>query len=180
MQIENMKLDLNGQELILRNATEEDAEMLMEYLKTTAGEIRFLIKEPEEVTMTLEQEKAFIRSQNASERNIMLLGFLDGQFVGNCALNGFGRFRLKHRVSLGIALYQKFTGMGIGKAMMETAIQLAKEMGYEQLELEVVSNNERAIALYKKMGFEICGTTPNAMKYKDGTYADEYLMVKML
>ena len=140
MQIENMKLDLNGQELILRNATEEDAEMLMEYLKTTAGEIRFLIKEPEEVTMTLEQEKAFIRSQNASERNIMLLGFLDGQFVGNCALNGFGRFRLKHRVSLGIALYQKFTGMG----------------------------------------FEICGTTPNAMKYKDGTYADEYLMVKML
>ena len=180
MQINNIKIDLNGHELILRNATEDDAEMLIEYLKTTNGETRFLIKEPEEVTITLEEEKAFIQRQNEAEGNIMLLGFLDGQFVGNCALNGFGRFRFRHRVSLGIALYQKYTGMGIGKAMLETAINLAKEMGYEQLELEVVANNERAIALYKKMGFEICGTTPNAMKYKDGTYADEYKMVKVL
>lgn len=180
MRIKDIRIDLNGHELILRNATEDDAEMLIEYLKTTNGETRFLIKEPEEVTMTLEQEKAFIQKQNEAEGNIMLLGFLDGQFVGNCALNGFGRFRFRHRASLGIALYQKFTGMGIGKAMLETIIGLAKEMGYEQLELEVVSNNERAIALYKKMGFEICGTTPNAMKYKDGTYADEHKMVKAL
>jgi len=180
MQINNIKIDLNGHELVLRNATEEDAEMLIEYLKTTNGETRFLIKEPEEITLTIEQEKAFIKHQNEAEGNIMLLGFLDGQFVGNCALNEFGRFRFRHRVSLGIALYQKFTGMGIGKVMLEIAIGLAKEMGYEQLELEVVTDNERAIALYKKMGFEICGTTPNAMKYKDDTYADEHKMVKML
>ena len=180
MLIEKIKIDLYGRELILRNPTEDDAEMLIEYLKVTNGETRFLIKEPEEITMTLEQEQAFIRSQNAADGNIMLLGFLDGQFVGNCALNSFGRLRFRHRVSLGIALYQKYTGMGIGKAMMETAIRLAKEMGYEQLELEVVADNERAIALYRKMGFEICGTTPNAMKYKDGTYADEHKMMKVL
>ena len=179
MKIDHIKIDLNGHELILRNATEDDAEILIEYLKATSGETRFLIREPEEVTMTLEQEKAFIKSQNASEGNVMLLGFLDGQFVGNCALNGYGRFRLRHRACLGIALYQKYTGMGIGKAMMKTAIRLAEEIGYEQIELEVVGNNERAIALYKKMGFEICGMTPKAMKYKDGTYADEYKMVKV-
>ena len=88
--------------------------------------------------------------------------------------------RFRHCVSLGIALYQKYTGMGIGKAILETVINLAKEMGYEQVELEVVADNERAIALYKKMGFEICGTTPKAMKYKDGSYADEHKMVKIL
>ncbi len=180
MKINNIKIDLNGHELILRNANADDAEMLIEYLKVTSGETRFLIREPEEITITMEQEKAFIQSQNESEGNIMLLGFLDGQFVGNCALNGFGRYRLGHRVSLGIALYHKYTGMGIGKVMLETAISLAKEMGYEQIELEVVADNERAIALYKKMGFEICGTTPNAMRYKDGTYADEHKMVKAL
>lgn len=180
MKIKDIRIDLNGHDLLLRNATEDDAKMLIEYLKVTNGETPFLIREPEEITVTIEQEKAFIQSQNETEGNIMLLGFLDGQFVGNCALNGFGRFRFRHRVSLGIALYQKFTGMGIGKVMLETIINLAKEMGYEQVELEVVADNERAIALYKKIGFEICGTTPNAMKYKDGTYADEHKMVKML
>jgi len=180
MKIENIKIDLNGQELILRNATEDDAEKLIEYLKETSRETRFLVREPVEITATVEQEKTFIQRQNEAEGNIMLLGFLDGQYVGNCALNGFGRVRFRHRVSLGIALYQKYTGMGIGKAMLETVINLAKEMGYEQVELEVVSDNERAIALYKKMRFEICGTTPNAMKYKDGSYADEHKMIKVL
>lgn len=180
MKIDDIKIDLNGHELILRNATEDDAEMLIKYLKETAVETRFLISEPEEITLTLEEEKAFIQSQNEATGNIMLLGFLDGNFVGNCALNGFGRFRLRHRVRLGIALYQKYTGMGIGTAMLQAAINLAKDMGYQQLELEVIAGNERAIALYKKMGFKMCGTTPNAVCYKDGTYADEHLMVRML
>lgn len=180
MRIDDIRIDLNGHELILRNATDDDAEMLLKYLKETAVETRFLVKEPEEIDMTTEEEKAFIKRQNESEGNIMLLGFLDGEFVGNCALNGMGLFRFRHRVTLGIALYQKFTGLGIGKVMMQTLIRLAKEMGYEQLELNVIANNERAIALYKKMGFEICGTTKNASKYKDDTYADEHLMVRML
>lgn len=180
MKIDDIRIDLKGHDLLLRNATEDDAELLIEYLKITNGETRFLVREPEEITVTVEQEKEFIQRQKEAEGNIMLLGFLDGKFVGNCALNGFGRFRFRHRVSLGIALYQEFTGMGIGKVMLETLIDLAKEMGYEQLELEVVADNERAIALYKKMGFEICGTTPNAMKYKDSTYADEHKMIKYL
>lgn len=180
MKINEIKIDINGRELILRNATEQDGEMLIQYLKETTEETRYLVREAEEIILTLEQEKAFIECQNDSEGNIMLLGFLDGQFVGNCALNGNGEFRLRHRVSLAIALYQKYTSMGIGTAMLETAIDLARQMGYEQLELEVVADNEKAIGLYKKMGFEICGTMPKAMKYKDGSYADEHRMVLFL
>ncbi|GAB1477129.1 hypothetical protein MASR2M70_19650 [Bacillota bacterium] len=58
--------------------------MLPEYLKTICGETRFLMKEPEEITMTIEGERNFIKSQNMSERNLMLLVFLDGEYVGNC------------------------------------------------------------------------------------------------
>ena len=50
----------------------------------------------------------------------------------------------------------------------------------EQLELEVVTENRRAISLYQKMGFRICGTLPDNMKYKDGTYADVYWMMRKL
>lgn len=49
MKIQNIKIDLNGQELILRNATEDDAETLIEYLKETSRETRFLVREPEEI-----------------------------------------------------------------------------------------------------------------------------------
>lgn len=180
MIIEKEIIDLNGRELVFRNATEDDAQMLLDYLKTTCGETRFLLKEPEEITMTLEQEKEFIRNGNESETNVMILGFLDGEYVGNCSLMGKSLMRQKHRASIGIALYQKFTGMGIGRIMIEKLFEVAREKGYEQVELEVVADNERAIHLYKKMGFEIYGTFVDTMKYKDGTYADEYWMMKRL
>lgn len=180
MRIENEKIELNGSELLLRNATEEDAQMLIDYLKVTCGETRYLVKEPEEIKMTIEQEKAFINQNNESENNLLLLGFLDGEYVGNCSLMGMNASRYQHRVSMGIALYQKYTGMGIGRAMMETLCAIAKEKGFEQIELEVVADNEKAIGLYKSMGFEIYGTFPNNMKYKDGTYANAYWMMKKL
>ena len=64
--------------------------------------------------------------------------------------------------------------------MIEKLFSIAREKKIEQIELEVVADNERAISLYKKMGFEICGTMPRNMKYKDGTYADAFWMMKRL
>ncbi len=180
MKIEERKIDLNGHELILRNADVSEAEILLEYLKTTCGETRYLVKEPEEITLTLEEEKAFIEKQNSSENSLLMIGLLDGEYVGNCSLMGMGAMRYKHRVSMGIALFQKYTGFGIGKVMIENLLEIAREKGLEQIELEVVTDNERAIALYKKMGFKICGTFPDNMKYKDGTYADAYWMMRKL
>ena len=180
MRVDMINIKIHNHELILRNAEEDDAAMLLEYLKTTCAETRFLVKEPAEITMTLEEERDFINSQNKSERNLMLLGFLDGEYVGNCSIVGMSPSRYQHRVSMGIALYQRFTGMGIGKAMTEHLIKISKEKGIEQIELEVLAHNDRAISLYKKLGFEVMGTLPNNMKYKDGTYADAYWMIKKL
>ena len=140
----------------------------------------FFVKEPEEITLTLEEEIAFIEHQNSSENNLLMIGLLDGEYVGNCSLMGNGAMRYQHRASMGIALYQKYTGLGIGKVMIENLLTIAKEKGLEQIELEVVADNERAIALYKKLGFQIYGTFPDNMKYKDGTYADAYWMMKKL
>lgn len=173
-------ISINGHQLLLRNPVEEDAAMLLEYLRKTAEETRFLLKEPEEIRMTLEQECQFIRNVNASERSLMLLGFLDGQYVGNCSFTGMEPLRYRHRANMAIALYQKYTGMGIGTAMIQALISAAGEHGFEQLELEVVTENRRAISLYQKMGFRICGTLPDNMKYKDGTYADVYWMMRKL
>lgn len=180
MIVENEIVSVRGKELLLRNAAEEDARMMLDYLKTVSGETKYLVKEPEEITLTLEQEKEFINNNNRSVNNLLLLGFLEGEYVGNCSLMGMSASRYQHRASMGVALYQKYTGMGIGRAMIERLFALAGEKGIEQIELEVVTDNERAVRLYKSMGFEIHGTLPNNMKYKDGTYADVYWMKKRL
>lgn len=180
MIVKERRIQLGGHELLLRNAREEDAQRLIDYLKTTSGETRFLIREPDEVTMTQEDERRFIRMQNESANDVMLLAFYDGEFAGNGSLMGMGPSRYRHRAGLAVALFQAYTGLGIGRAMMEALIAIAREHGIEQVELEVVADNARAIALYKKLGFEVYGTMPRNMKYRDGTYADVYWMMKRL
>lgn len=64
--------------------------------------------------------------------------------------------------------------------MMQSILDLAKNTGYEQVELEVISSNEGAISLYRKLGFEKYGIFPNNMKYANGQYADAYWMMKKL
>lgn len=167
-------------ELKVRCATHEDAQMLIDYLRETCGETKYLVKEPEEITLTLEQEYQFIDRNNESENSLLLLGFIDGEYVGNCSLMGNGAFRFRHRATVGIAFKLEYTNLGIGKIMLGKLIDVAKENGLEQLELEVVADNARAIHVYESLGFEICGTHPNNMKYKDGTCADCYFMVKEL
>lgn len=177
---ERKYLRLGSRELLLRTAEEGDAGMLLQYLKKTSGESRFLVREPDEITLSIEEERRFIRSQNESDLNLILLGFLDGEHVGNCSLAGLQPCRYRHRAEIAIALYRQYTGMGIGEIMLKELFSAAEAKGFEQLELEVVADNKRAITLYQRLGFEIFGTFPRNMKYRDGSYADACWMMKRL
>lgn len=174
-------LTKDGKQVILRNAIKEDAAALIEFLKITANETRFLLSEPEEITFTIAQEEDFIQNRIDSENELLLIATMDGKHIGNCSLSVMGpKQRYKHRCSVAIALYQEYCGLGIGKQMMLALLEQAKLCGYEQAELEVVTDNTAAVSLYKSLGFEVYGTSKHNMKYKDGSYADAYLMVKHL
>lgn len=171
----------NGKECVLKNPRIRDAERLIQYMKDTAKESQFLLRYPEEVTMTVEDEAYFIKGMNESQDAFMMLAEVDGRLAGNCSLSALGnKLRMKHRCNIAIALYEEFCGQGIGKVMMEYLLEQAKNMGFEQAELEVVARNERAIALYEKLGFERVGTIPYAMKHKNGSYESLLMMVKRL
>ena len=173
--------DKNGDTFILRNAELSDAADLIRYLKVTTEETPYLIREPEEVSLTEEQEQNFLQRKIDAERELMLVAIVDGKHVGNCSLMSVGEFnRYRHRCDVAIALYQEYCGRGIGKIMLETILEVAKKLGYEQAELEVIADNETAIALYEKLGFIKYGTFPDNMKYKNGNYADAYWMMKKL
>lgn len=169
----------NGQTAVLRNAEVEDSSALLKYLKATAAETRYLVNEPEEVTLTLEQEAEFLLEKAESERELMLIATIDGEHAGNCSVCSLGtKQRYRHRCSVGIALYKKYWGIGLGRQMLTAVLKRAEECGYEQAELEVVVDNTAAIALYKSLGFEIYGILKHDMKYSDGIYGDTYHMVK--
>jgi len=64
--------------------------------------------------------------------------------------------------------------------MFQEMIALAESWGVQQLELEVIEGNTRAMGLYEKMGFEIVAARPNAIRLENGSLLKEYIMVKTL
>ncbi|MBR4881474.1 MAG: GNAT family N-acetyltransferase [Clostridia bacterium] len=168
-------------EIVLRSAEVSDAEALIDYLRITAGETPYLVREPDEISLTVEQEISFIQCKIDSENELILVATLDGKHIGNCSLMGIAPYRrYAHRCGIAIALYKEYCGCGIGRIMMQTVLGIAKDLEYEQAELEVVSENKSAIEMYRSLGFERYGTFPKSMKYSDGTYADSEWMMKML
>ena len=183
MKIEEKVITLkNGQSCVLRSPEQSDAEQLVEYVKATAGETDFVIRYPEEADIPVEQEKFFLQYFADAARDLMIIAEVDGKIAGNCQFSeiGKGRLKVRHRCSMAIGLYKEYWGLGIGSALIERLAEKAAELGYEQMELEVVSSNSRAIGLYTKMGFVKTGEIPKAMRYKDGTYDSVDIMVKDL
>lgn len=175
------KYELDGKEIVLRSANADDADMLIDYLKTVMGETRFLMCEPDEVKYTTESERNFIKERNESDDAMLILVFVNGEHAGNCSFERKSSSRrLKHRAGIGIALFQKYTGFGLGRLLLNILLQKLKEQRFEQAELTVIGGNDRAYHLYESIGFRECGRIPKANKYDDGTYSDDILMVMPL
>lgn len=170
----------NGKTAILTSPSPDMAEEMLYYLKTTAGETPFLLRTPEESNLTIEEERKFLQSMLDSDHAVMILCIVDGEVAGNCQISRKTKLRNKHRGSIGIALLQKYWSLGIGTAMFEEMIAIAKDWGLMQVELEVIEGNTRAMGLYQKMGFETVSAIPNAVRLEDGTMLKEFLMVKLL
>ena len=169
----------NGCTAVVRNARPEDAEQLIEYLRTVSGESPFLLREPDEVNFTEEGERILLQSRSDDPSVVMLNAWVGGRLAGNCTLTPKGaRRKICHRADVSIALRKAYWGLGLGKALLTRVLTLAKELGYEQVELEVISGNDRALGLYQHVGFVQTGRMPNAFQYDDGTYRDEIQMVR--
>ncbi len=171
----------NGRVCALRSAEPEDADRVIAYMKIMLSETPFLLRTPEEFDYSPEGEADVLRKRRDDPRALMILAEADGEIVGLSEVTPLSaKSRALHRAVLGISVRRDHWRLGIGSAMMERLISHAERAGYEQIELEAVSVNRRAIGLYIKYGFRVFGTRPHGLKYPDGRYADEYLMVKTL
>ncbi len=114
------------------------------------------------------------------EGTFNLLACVENEIVGQLGLHTFPNHpRRRHAGQIGMAVRDDWQGKGAGTALMGAAVDLAdKWLNLTRLELDVYTDNEPAIRLYKKFGFVIEGTLVN-YAYRDGQFVDTYTMARL-
>lgn len=164
-------------EYTIELALPTDAQQMLEYLKYVGAETDNLSFGSEGISVSVQEEEAFIRSMNQNG-NALFVAKRGGTIIATISVSRFLR-RMSHRAELGISVLKSEWGKGIGSELMRRAIEHAKTNGLEILSLEVRSDNCRAIGLYEKYGFEKIGTFPCHSKI-NGQFVDYDMMILKL
>lgn len=109
-----------------------------------------------------------------------LVAVVGDRAVGLLGLHTFpNRPRRRHAGTIGMGVHDEWQGKGIGTALMRAGVDLAdKWLNLTRLELEVYTDNEPAIRLYERFGFEREGRL-RQHAFRDGRYVDSYLMARL-
>lgn len=163
----------NGKEALLRNGEAADGRAVYENFNATHAETDYLLSYPDENSYDPEQEAKFLDGKAASPNEIEIVAFVDGKVAGMAGIEAVGaKYKLKHRAEFGISILREYWGLGLGKALTNACIQCAREAGYAQLELNVVAGNERAVSLYKGVGFEEFGRNPRGFNSRTSGFQE--------
>ncbi|MBE0670425.1 MAG: GNAT family N-acetyltransferase [Anaerolineales bacterium] len=108
-----------------------------------------------------------------------LLACVENEVIGQLGLFTFPQNpRRRHVGQIGMAIRDDWQGKGAGSALMVAAMDLADSwLNLFRIELEVYTDNEPAIRLYKKFGFITEGTL-KSFAYRGGQYVDVYTMAR--
>ena len=159
-----------------REAEPSDAGKFLEYSKIVGSETDNLTFGAEGLSLTISQEADLIRKFAGNPGSIMIVAFDEGELIGTGAVSVVsGKTRFAHRREIAISVRKDYWGKGIGTGIMNVLMDFAKKSGAEVLELEVRSDNEAAISLYKKFGFEKIGTNEKFFKINGEFFAADYM-----
>jgi len=109
-----------------------------------------------------------------------LVAVAGGGVVGMVSVHTFpNRPRRRHVGAIDIVVHAGWQGKGVGKALMRAGLDLADSwLNLTRLELEVYADNEAAVRLYERLGFEVEGTL-RQHAFRDGQYVDSYVMARL-
>ncbi len=173
-----MKAQLrDGRTLVLRRCRESDwralYEMEVALLRDGRGQVRLEsdLGSPER----FEQ-----RMLGKLERDVWLLAELEGRVVAEGSVDRLGPQLVRHVGVLAVGVHPATQGLGIGRAIMDALTERAVRVGVVRLELAVRSDNVRAIALYRSLGFEREAVRKRFLRLVDGSELDDWSMVRFL
>ena len=164
----------DGSTAEIRQARPGDAEALIAHVNSVGAEEVFIATE--RVDRTPEQEREKIRSFDGV-RALFLVAVRDGTLVGSADFTRGKALKNSHVASFGIAIGATARGLGLGESMLRDGLGWCERVGVEKVWLAVFASNERAIALYRKFGFELEGRLKGQVVLR-GVPTDELLMSK--
>ncbi|WP_019636522.1 GNAT family N-acetyltransferase [Paenibacillus fonticola] len=161
----------------IKNITQEQAgafwELRLEALRTHPE--AFYTSYEDSVQTPLEEVAK--RIKNEPDDYILGAFAKNGQIVG---ITGFRRgqgMKFKHKGMIwGVYVAPDYRGKGIAKQLLQEVLKRGEDLeGLKQINLSVVTINQAAAGLYKKLGFQIYGVEKNALEYNDQGYDEEYM-----
>ena len=89
--------------------------------------------------------------------------------------------RGSHVCNCGYIVGSANAGKGVATSMCENSQREAVRLGFTAMQFNfVVSTNERAVALWQRLGFEIVGTVPKVYRHARFGLVDAHVMFKQL
>lgn len=165
--------------LLIREATATDARALLALKSALDRETRFMLLEPGERTMPVSQVAEELRSIAAHCNSVVLVAEVAGELVGYVEATGGATRRNRHTAHVVIGVRQHHAGQGIGRRLLGELERWAGTNHVHRLELTVMTHNERAVGLYRKMGYSVEGTRRSALLVEN-EFVDELWMAKLL
>ena len=166
----------DGRVCLIRAMCEDDAEAMCAILPQTHRESDFLNYMPGEFSMTLEQERDFIREHNAKPCSMSIAAEQDGRIIGYAGAFALERKRYAHHAEFGLTVIKEFWGLGLGRALTQYAVDWGQDAGLRKLYLRVFDTNQNAIRLYESLGFVEEARLRGDWLRADGSYGDTIIM----
>lgn len=161
----------------IRKCKLNDADNMLKMLLALDKETKFMMLEADERPNDVDRVKSMI-NQAINESNLLLVAIDNDEVVGFLsAQRGIPR-KIKHSAYVVVGIREAFRGKGIGRKLFCELDLWARENSVSRLELTVMCENEIALKLYKKNGFEVEGIKRKSI-YMDGNYVNEYYMAKI-
>lgn len=114
-----------------------------------------------------------------NERVVQLVALHEGVVIGNLGLENYLRIRRAHAGNVGMAVAVAWQGKGVGSTLLAAALDVADNwMNLHRVELSVYADNEAAIGLYRKFGFENEGLFRD-YAVRDGRWVDTLSMARL-
>lgn len=164
----------------IREATVDDAEALLEYLRVILIDPMSSIADLDEMMLDLHRQREHLRRTQGKPDALALIAEHDDEIIGFLTMEPGRRRKIGHTVELGMSVREDWRGKGVGRELLEKAEEWARSVEtIEKICLNVFSDNIAALRLYQKAGFVIEGRLVDQIRI-GAKYQDLFLMGKRL
>jgi len=168
----------DGREATIRSARPGDARALVRLLDAVAAEpLVTLLMVPGQINAR--EWRRRIAAAAERDTSLFLCAWLGASLVGNLGLVADAHPSSAHVRVLGMSVARDYRGLGLGAALLETAVAWAEADGAEKIELSVFAHNAPALAFYERHGFIREGLRRRQF-VRAGEYHDEVLMARLI